>query len=134
LRWPLFWNKNGVEFFLPLSGSIGFSLPLDFPSCKWVKENGSRLQKLVRENVSELQNFLKCQQFSMILLRWRPLYWIFILLKLYPDRLLKPYTIDPKPQCCGSGIRCLFDPGIRDGYKIKIRIRRWTFRIIFPRA
>jgi hypothetical protein len=26
-------------------------------------------------------------------------------------------------QCCESGIRCLFDPWIRDGYKIRIRIR-----------
>ncbi len=24
-------------------------------------------------------------------------------------------------QCCGSGIRCFFDPGIRDGKKIRIR-------------
>ncbi len=26
-------------------------------------------------------------------------------------------------QCCRSGIRCLFDPGIRDGEKVRIRIR-----------
>jgi hypothetical protein len=26
-------------------------------------------------------------------------------------------------QCCGSGIRCLFDPWIGMGKKIKIRIR-----------
>ncbi len=26
-------------------------------------------------------------------------------------------------QCCGSGIRCLFDPWIRDGWKVRIRIR-----------
>jgi hypothetical protein len=26
-------------------------------------------------------------------------------------------------QCCGSGIRCLFDPWIRDGKKFRIRYR-----------
>ncbi len=39
-------------------------------------------------------------------------------------------------QCYGSGIRCLFDPGIRDGKKVEIRIRDpgLTSRIMFPRA
>jgi hypothetical protein len=30
-------------------------------------------------------------------------------------------------QCCGSGIRCLFDPGIRDGQKVRIRELRKPF-------
>ncbi len=39
-------------------------------------------------------------------------------------------------QCCGSGsgIRCLFDPWIRDGRKVKIPDPGWTTLIIFPRA
>jgi hypothetical protein len=30
----VFGTKMALNFFLPLSGSIGFSLSLDFPSCK----------------------------------------------------------------------------------------------------
>jgi hypothetical protein len=39
-------------------------------------------------------------------------------------------------QCCGSGsrIRCLFDPWIRDGYKIKTGMNIPDHRIIFPKA
>ncbi len=39
-------------------------------------------------------------------------------------------------QCCGpgSGIRCLFDPWIRDGQKNQDPDPGWTSRIIFPRA
>jgi hypothetical protein len=38
---------------------------------------------------------------------------------------LKQVTLYSFTQFCGSGsgIRCLIDPWIRDGYKIKIRIR-----------
>jgi hypothetical protein len=34
-----------------------------------------------------------------------------------------PSFLWPHEQCCGSGIQCLFDPGIRDGLKIRIWIR-----------
>ncbi len=45
-----------------------------------------------------------------------------------------------KPQCCGSGfgIPCRFDSWIRDGYKLRIRIRdpdpEWKTKNIFPSA
>ncbi len=40
----------------------------------------------------------------------------------------------PLYQCCGSGIRCLFDPWIRDLGWVKNQDPGWTTRIIFPRA
>ncbi len=37
-------------------------------------------------------------------------------------------------QCCGSGTRCLFDPGIREGIKNQDPDPGPTIRMIFPRA
>ncbi len=57
-----------------------------------------------------------------------PTYAVF-----YRYRPIGITSMSQRKHCCGSGsgIRCLFDPGIRDGWKIKIRIRDKHFGSYF---